>query len=188
MPFIVVSGLPGSGKSTVARELAPRVQLPLLDKDDFLEALFDERGYGDMATRSLLSREADQRFVAAAQAVSGACLVSWWRHVQADPRSGTATAWLAELRAPVIELYCRCRVETALDRFIRRRRHPGHFDAARSADSLRAQFASFAALGPLGCGPIIEVDTEQPPRLDALLVVLEGAIATHTSPFPERPA
>src|SRR4051812_19785704 len=82
MPFIVFSGLPGSGKSTIARELAPHVQLPLIDMDDFLEALFDERGHGDVASRSSLSREADQRLVVSAHAVSSACLVSRWRRPQ----------------------------------------------------------------------------------------------------------
>src|SRR5215212_3273148 len=146
MPFIVFSGLPGSGKSTVARELAPHVQLPLFDKDDFLEALFDERGSGDVASRSSLSREADQRLIAAAQGVSGACLVSWWRRSHVDPTSGTPTEWLTGLAAPAIELYCRCRVETAVERFLRRHRHLGHLDATRSAESLRARFASFAAM------------------------------------------
>jgi len=40
MSFLVFSGVPGSGKSTVARQIAPRVSLPLLDKDDFLDELF----------------------------------------------------------------------------------------------------------------------------------------------------
>src|ERR1700748_2752204 len=77
MSFIILSGLPGSGKSTVARGLAPHLRLPLLDKDDFLEALFEEQGTGAGASRGSSSREADQRLVAAAQAVTGACLVSW---------------------------------------------------------------------------------------------------------------
>jgi hypothetical protein len=188
MPFIVFSGLPGSGKSTVARELAPQVQLPLFDKDDFLEVLFDERGKGDVTPRSLLSREADQRFAAAAQAVSGACLVSWWRRAQIDPTSGTPTDWLAELGPPVIELHCRCRVDTAVERFLHRRRHPGHLDGVRSAESLRAQFVSFAAIGPLGFGPIIELDTEQPTRLDALLAELHRILAMQRVAFSERPA
>ena len=65
MPFVVFSGLPGSGKSTLARQLAPALGLPLLDKDDFLDALFDERGIGDLAWRAALSREADRRLALA---------------------------------------------------------------------------------------------------------------------------
>jgi thymidylate kinase len=188
MSFIIFSGLPASGKSSIARELAPRVRLPLLDKDDFLEALFDERGSAGLGSRSSLSREADQRFVAAAHAVSGACLVSWWRRPQVDPTSGTPTEWLAGLSPPVIELYCRCRVDTAVERFLQRRRHPGHLDVGRSAASLRAQFASFAAVGPLGCGTLIELDTEQPIRLDALVSDLDRTISTPLTVSSTRPA
>jgi AAA domain len=178
MTFIIFSGLPASGKSSIARELAPRLRLPVLDKDDFLEALFDQRASAGVGTRSTLSREADQRLVAAANAVAGACLVSWWRRPQVDPTSGTPTEWLAELSPPLIELYCRCRVDTAVERFLSRRRHPGHLDVTRSAKSLRVQFASFAAMGPLGCGTLIEVDTEQPIHLDTLMSDLDHTIST----------
>jgi len=33
-PFVVVSGLPCSGKSTLARRLALALDLPVIDKDD----------------------------------------------------------------------------------------------------------------------------------------------------------
>ena len=49
--LVVVSGLPASGKSTVARTLAGALGLPLLDKDVFLEALFASDGIGDAAWR-----------------------------------------------------------------------------------------------------------------------------------------
>lgn len=175
MPFIVFSGLPGSGKSSVARELAARVGLPLLDKDDFLDALFEERGIGDSAWRSSLSREADERLAAAALAVPGACLVSWWRHPRSEGSSGTPTEWLAQLAAPVIEVYCRCSIDTAIDRFLHRSRHPGHLDSLRSAESLRRQFADYVDTGPLGFGPVIDLETEQPVSIDALLRRLEQA-------------
>ncbi len=37
--FVVVTGLPASGKSTIARQLCAALALPLLDKDELLEAL-----------------------------------------------------------------------------------------------------------------------------------------------------
>jgi len=42
--FVVVSGLPGSGKTTVAQALAPLLKLPLFDKDAILEQLFETKG------------------------------------------------------------------------------------------------------------------------------------------------
>jgi adenylylsulfate kinase-like enzyme len=57
MTSVVVSGLPGSGKSTVARQIASYAGIAVLDKDDILEQLFDERGIGDAEWRSALSRK-----------------------------------------------------------------------------------------------------------------------------------
>jgi dephospho-CoA kinase len=44
--FVVVSGLPGSGKTTLGRRLAPALDLPLIDKDDILNRLFESKGIG----------------------------------------------------------------------------------------------------------------------------------------------
>jgi shikimate kinase len=40
-PLVVVSGLPGSGKTTLGRRLAQALNLPLIDKDDILDRLFE---------------------------------------------------------------------------------------------------------------------------------------------------
>src|SRR5688500_397575 len=48
----VVSGLPGSGKSTLARQITSRTRIVVLDKDDILERLFEERRVGDGEWRS----------------------------------------------------------------------------------------------------------------------------------------
>ncbi|MEM7799841.1 MAG: AAA family ATPase [Chloroflexota bacterium] len=63
---IVVTGLPASGKSTFGKRVAAELELPLLDKDDFLEQLYKEKGVGDRSWRQMLSRESDERFKHAA--------------------------------------------------------------------------------------------------------------------------
>ena len=79
-----MSGLPASGKSRLGAAIAPLLGLPLLDKDDFLEALYERDGIGDAAWRERLSRRSDDLFRAEAMAVTlatgGAVLTSFWRH------------------------------------------------------------------------------------------------------------
>jgi adenylylsulfate kinase-like enzyme len=174
MSFVVFSGVPGSGKSTVARKLAPRLSLPVLDKDDFLDELFKERGAGDAAWRSALSREADARLVRTAWELPGACLVSWWRNYKVSETTGTPVEWLSNLRAPLVEVHCRCRVETAVDRFLARERHPGHLDTSRTRTSLITQFNAFDAAGPIACGPLLVLDTEQDVNPDVVVDQLQN--------------
>ncbi len=47
--LVVVTGPPAAGKTTIAREIARRLHLPLIAKDTIKEALFDGLGTGDLA-------------------------------------------------------------------------------------------------------------------------------------------
>ena len=160
MRHLIISGLPASGKSTLARRLAPVLGLPVIDKDDLLEALFAARGVGDAAWRAALSREADERFRHAAERGGGACLVSWWRHPRGPADTGTPTRWLGALAAPPLEVHCVCPAAVAAARFVARRRHPGHLDGTKTAEEVAERFAALAELGPLGYGPVLPVATD----------------------------
>ena len=46
---IIVNGLPGTGKTTLARYLAQELHLPSIHKDDIKELLFDTLGWSDRA-------------------------------------------------------------------------------------------------------------------------------------------
>lgn len=159
-----MSGLPGAGKSTVARALAHRLHLPLIDKDVILEALFDSLGVGDSEWRERLSRAADEVLFATAPHVPHGILDSWWHH-------DVHPARFRAMETPMVEVHCQCPPEVALERFRRRERHPGHLDrdwTEERADAWVAR-ARTEYPGPLRLGgPLIVVDTETAVDIEAL--------------------
>src|SRR5690349_22393578 len=106
--YLILTGLPASGKSTLGRAVAAALGLPMLDKDDILEALFDSLGVGDAEWRRRLSRAADEVLRRQALASHGAVLASWWRHPASGEESGTPCEWLRSLPGALVELHCVC--------------------------------------------------------------------------------
>ncbi len=180
LAFVVVSGLPASGKTTLARELAVRLGWPHLDKDAMLESLFEADDAPDLDRRRALSREADVAFEAAAVEKGTAVLSSWWRHPLSGSPSGTPIAWLRERDAALVEIRCLCPPAEAVRRFLERRRHAGHADALRTEAGLLAQCDDASTLGPLFPGAAIACDTSMPvspQALDELAERVRGRLA-----------
>jgi glucokinase len=159
---VVVSGLPGSGKTTVARQLAPQLDLAVIDKDDFLESLFRKTTGNDrevdLELRYELSRQADDMLIERSKNTARAVVVSFWRRPEVSETAGTPFEWLREL-PNAVEVYCRCDANTAAHRFVGRSRHPAHGDGTRSFDQLLQQLVQLGRLGPLGLPRLVEVDT-----------------------------
>jgi predicted kinase len=155
--FVVMSGLPGSGKSTLGRQLGATLGLDVLDKDDFLEAHFADYDAIDSTLRSTLSRRADAELQERALSVSSAVLVSFWRRERVSSSAGTPTEWLGSL-PNVVEVFCECGPEVAEARFRSRVRHNGHRDADRT--DLVAQFEALVRQGPLKIGRLVVANTE----------------------------
>jgi adenylate kinase len=158
--YVIVTGIPASGKSTIGRSLATALGLPMLDKDEILEALFKTRGVGDAPWRMKLSRMADDALQERAMQVESAVITSWWRHPDSRVDSGTPAGWLLTLPGTLIELHCICGPEIAAKRFVSRKRHEGHLDKFRSYAELLESFQQQAALGPLGVGRLVNLNTE----------------------------
>lgn len=133
--FVIVSGLPASGKTTLACALALELDFPLLDKDSFLEALFATEGPGNSEWRRGLSKRADMSLREAALAKRRAVITSWWRHPRSTADSGTPADWLAPVPS-FVEVHCICSASVAAARFLACTRHPGHLDHQRSVDCL----------------------------------------------------
>ena len=130
--LIVVTGAPASGKSTIARELAKRLGVPLLAKDAFKETLYETIGSGEEvedtsehAGLALLYR------LAAMQLEAG---VSVLTESNFDTRTdlGPLRRLQREHRARLVQVHCHRAKEKLLDRFVERleegKRHPGHGD------------------------------------------------------------
>ncbi len=158
--FVVMSGLPGSGKTTLGRRLAALLALAMLDKDDILDALLNTVGSPDPQSRQMLSRASDAVMETIAANSPGAVLSSFWRRERLTTTSGTPTAWLHQLPdARLVEVHCVCPPTTAAERFQARRRHRGHHDRRYTTDELIDRFTRLDAEGPLHLGHLVQVDT-----------------------------
>ena len=174
--FVVVSGLPGSGKTTLARRLSPALNLPVIDKDDILDGLFESRGVGDARWRRALSRESDGILQREAESSGGAILVSFWRLAGMASGSGTPTGWIRAISDRVVNVQCICEPEVAARRFFERRRHRGHLDS-KSYGEILARLLEVSRLGPLEIEPRIDVDTSQDFDLDEVVREIRRAMA-----------
>ena len=162
---LILTGLPASGKSTCARALAEALGWPCFDKDDFLEALYEEALPATTDQRRQLSRRSDDLFREAATQANNAVLVSHWASPRGPEGTGTDTGWIGTHFGHVIEVHCACSPDTAAQRFIARRRHPGHLDHLRPAEQVIAQMRALAPGFPLSLWPLITLDTERAPDM-----------------------
>ena len=163
--FVLVGGWPGSGKTTLANALGPRLGLPVLAKDEVKEALADGLGRpGDVAGSRRLGRAAVFAVLRVARRCPGAVLDSTWFDY--------TRPLVAELPGPVVELRCVVPVEVARSRYYARAfgRHAGHLDLARDEAELWGE-----PVRTLGVGPVVEVDTSVPLDIPAIAAEVRRA-------------
>jgi predicted kinase len=171
--LIVVSGAPGTGKSTIARELGADLRLCVLSLDPIKEGLADILGLGDEDWSNRVGDAAAEVVFRLAAGGHDAIAEGWWRGARRDRA-------VAEF-AGAVEVFCHCDPELAGSRVAARReagRHPIHRDVINPADAgAPAYIASLvAAVTPLGLGgPLVDVDTG-PPGAQARAVAAVRAV------------
>lgn len=160
--FVVVSGPPASGKSTLAPVLARELALPLIAKDTIKDALMSVLPVPDVEASRRLGRAAVAAMLAvAAQSPVGAVIDSNFYRSR-------AVEHLRSLPGLVIEVFCRCERAVAGARYHARAgtRHAGHFDWVRDQDEL---WNDEVADPVAGGWPVLEVDTNRRVEITAVL-------------------
>ena len=165
--FVVVSGSPASGKSTLAAKLAPALDLPLVMKDTIKEAIADELGAPDFEASKRLGAATMRVLIALAKEMRGGVLESTWV-------PGLARPELAALETPIVEVLCDVPVDDAMRRYRERAgtRHPVHFDEEKLDPH------DFAARGePIDGGwPVVRVDGTKDFDIPAIVEEINAAL------------
>ena len=139
--FVIVSGPPASGKTTLARPLARALGLPLFEKDTIKERLANCLGEGQREySRSLglaavlMLVDIAGELLAAGQSVM---LESYFHHGKAEQQLGPLTS-----KANSVLIHCTASRETLIDRYGLRMSSPGRHaihEVGQRVDDLRAR-------------------------------------------------
>lgn len=156
--LVVVTGMPSSGKTTVAEGLAHQLRLPLLAKDDIKESLYESLGAEDVSSSGRLGAAAYALIFALARTMlaSGVSVIveaNFFRDQEADFPAFPAHR--------LLQLHCEAPLPILLERYANRSRHAGHQDAEKIKE-LPSRFES-RVHSPLRLdGELIQLDTTQP--------------------------
>jgi predicted kinase len=172
MTLIVVSGAPGTGKSTIAAAVAADLGWPLLALDPIKEALADVLGLGDEDWSDQVGDAAAEVVFRLSAQFPVAVVEGWWRRARRE-RAG-------EEFAGAIELFCRCDPGLVGTRMRNRHgasRHPIHRDVINPA-LIGPAAAVAASVTPLGLGAaLIEVDTGNPDAPARAVTAVKAALS-----------
>lgn len=158
---IIVTGSPGTGKTTLAQRLAEHFCLPLIAKDAIKEHLYDALGYGEIAWSRKLSRASIMVLYGMLESLLAAgvsCVIeaNFWRTLGTEdllPLVRRYKFW-------PIQVVC-CTDPAVLQARLRQRaisgeRHPGHHDDPTGSTSPE----DLERFGPLDIGgAVIGLDT-----------------------------
>jgi predicted kinase len=183
IPLIIITGLPGTGKTTLGRKLAEEFRWPFICKDDIKELLFDGLGWQDrewskklgVASYGLLY------YITETNLKAGKSLIV---ETNFHPMLSTAKFLDLKKKYDFVPFQVRCITdgEILLDRFTKRahsdERHPGHVDS-ENLDELRPILLQGKIEALEIGGEIFDIDTSDFNKVDYDKLVSAIKLATN---------
>ena len=165
--LVAVSGPPGSGKTTLARELGEKVGLPVIAKDDIKEMLLDTIGWSTTEwSKTLGSATWELLFLLIDRMLAGEASLIVESNFYPDVHAERLQVMQKRHTFELVEVNCRCDPEVLAHRYRTRERHPGHDPDGTVYFTPELGAELLVTHGPLGIGTLLQVDTNDPDKID----------------------
>lgn len=168
--LIIVSGPSCSGKSTLAKQIAKKFELPLMTKDEIKEIIFDNLGWSDREWSKKVGATSNRLlnyFLDVVMMSRQSIIIE--SNFKRDLDTKQILTKIKKYGYISLQIMCQCDGKILLERFKKRsestERHPGHNDS-KNYDEFRGMLLR-GKLDPLQIGgEIIVFDTTNLDELD----------------------